>query len=479
MNLFYIVIVPLLSIPIVYFLGMRLCQRLGYVAAIVPFLGFLQIVACYPSLLNGEKIVSELGWVNYLGLDINFNLSVDGISLIYGLAISSVSGAVCIYSAKYMDHRISEMGLEGMERKKAFSRFYTAYLIFYLGMIGTVISTNVVQFYIFYELILISTWLLIHSFGYGEKEKIALTYFIWTHLSGLLVLLGFAYHYLMSGSIEITSYQQYSLASILLLVGFSIKMAAFGLHTWLPLAHGEAPTPISALLSPVTIGIGAYGLIRMAYPAVVEFSEWLMLWALVTIVFGGLMAISEDDIKRLLAYSSISHMGYMMLGVASLTYLGTAGVVYHYLTHAFLKAVLFMAAGALMMQLSGVRKISLMGGLASKTPIIALFFSSGFLGLAGFPPFSGFNSKLIILAGAFAGGNDIYSACLAAGAAFSSFLTITYGAEAIRKSMFGQAKDSLQVKGLDVTMVLPIIFMLALAIFFFFVPWLVILPLEA
>ncbi|MDI9643619.1 MAG: proton-conducting transporter membrane subunit [Candidatus Verstraetearchaeota archaeon] len=417
--------------------------------------------------------------MSYLGLDLNFNLSIDGISLIYSIAIASVSAAVCVYSVDYMDHRVHEMGLEGEDRKKAFSRFYSAYLLFYLGMIGTVISTNIVQFYLFYELILISTWLLIHIFGYGEKEKIALTYFIWTHLSGLLVLIGFAFHYMATGSIAMVSFNQYSIGSLLLLIGFSIKMAAFGLHTWLPLAHGEAPTPISALLSPVTIGIGAYGIIRMALPAVVEFSNWVLLWALVTIVFGGLMALSEDDIKRLLAYSSISHMGYMMLGIASLTYIGISGVVYHYLTHAFLKAVLFMGAGAIMMQLGGIRKISLMGGLASKTPIVALFLASGFLGLAGFPPFPGFNSKLIILAGAFSGANGFASLCIVAGAAFSSILTIAYGAEALRRSMFGEIKEGLEVKRLSNTMVLPMVFMLLLAILFFFMPWLVILPLEA
>lgn len=477
MNLFYLVLIPLLSIPIIYFAGSRLNGRVGYAAAIAPLAGAAQTVLLYPSLLSGESVLSEIGWIKYLGLDINFNLLVDGISLIYAFSISSVSAAVCLYSVKYMDHRISELGLEGEDRKRAFSRFYAVYLVFYLGMIGTVISTNVIQFYIFYELILISTWLLIHMFGYGDKERIALVYFIWTHISGMLVLIGFIYRFMESGSISIASYQDLSVASYLLLLGFCVKMAAFGLHTWLPLAHGEAPTPISALLSPVTIGIGAYGILRMALPAVADLSLWIALWALVTIVYGGLVALTEDDIKRLLAYSSISHMGYMLLGIASITYVGSVGVVYHYLTHAFLKAVLFMTAGVLMMQLNGVRRVSMMGGLASKTPVAAFFLASGFLGLAGFPPFSGFNSKLIIFTGAFLGAGDPAHLAIVAGAAFSSILTVAYGAEAIRKSMFGPAMDGLKVEKAEMSMLIPIAAMLILSLAFFFLPWLVWVPL--
>ncbi|MEN3053474.1 MAG: proton-conducting transporter membrane subunit [Candidatus Methanosuratincola petrocarbonis] len=477
MNLFYLVLIPLLSIPIIYFAGSRLNGRVGYAAAIAPLAGAAQTVLLYPSLLSGESVLSEIGWIKYLGLDINFNLLVDGISLIYAFSISSVSAAVCLYSVKYMDHRISELGLEGEDRKRAFSRFYAVYLVFYLGMIGTVISTNVIQFYIFYELILISTWLLIHMFGYGDKERIALVYFIWTHISGMLVLIGFIYRFMESGSISIASYQDLSVASYLLLLGFCVKMAAFGLHTWLPLAHGEAPTPISALLSPVTIGIGAYGILRMALPAVADLSLWIALWALVTIVYGGLVALTEDDIKRLLAYSSISHMGYMLLGIASITYVGSFGVVYHYLTHAFLKAVLFMTAGVLMMQLNGVRRISMMGGLAAKTPAAAFFLASGFLGLAGFPPFSGFNSKLIIFTGAFLGAGDPAYLAIVAGAAFSSILTVAYGAEAIRKSMFGAARKDLNLEKAEVSMLFPIAAMLILSLVFFFLPWLVLVPL--
>jgi len=477
MTLVCFVLIPLLLLPVIYFAGPRLKEKVGYAAAIAPLAGFAQTISLYPLLLNGERAFTEIGWANYLGLDMNFNLSVDGISLIYVLSISSVSAAVCLYSVKYMDHRISEMGIEGKERGRAFSRFYAVYLAFYLGMVGAVISTNVIQFYIFYELILISTWLLIHMFGYGDKERVALVYFIWTHISGMLVLIGFVLHYMESGCISIASYQDLSGASYLLLVGFCVKMAVFGLHTWLPLAHGEAPTPISALLSPVTIGIGAYGILRMALPAVANLSLWIAIWAMVTIIYGGIVALGEDDIKRLLAYSSISHMGYMLLGIASITYVGSVGVVYHYLTHAFLKAVLFMTAGVLMMQLHGIRRISMMGGLAAKTPVAAFFLASGFLGLAGFPPFSGFNSKLMIFTGAFLGAGDQTYLVIVAGAAFSSILTVAYGAEAIRKSMFGPAKEGLNLEKAEVSMLIPIAAMLILSLAFFFLPWLVLVPL--
>jgi NADH-quinone oxidoreductase subunit M len=478
MLLLLLVFTPLVAIPAVYFGAMRLGAKIGYISALAPLLGLVTVLACYPTLLSGEAVAFEAAWVNYPGINISFNLSLDGLSLLYAFAITSVSLSVCVYSVKYMAHRIAEMGLDGHASRRAYSRFYALFISFYLGMIGTVVSTNVIQFYIFYETILISTWLLIHMFGYGEREKIALTYFIWTHLSGLLILLGFAVHFMDTGLLDIASYQAAATAPYLLLAGFSIKMAVFGMHTWLPLAHGEAPTPISALLSPITIGIGAYGILRLASPAVEALSPLLMLWAMVTILYGGLVALHEDDIKRLLAYSSISHMGYMLLGIASLTTVGMVGVSYHYLSHAFLKAILFMTAGVLMMQLNGTRSISKMGGLASKTPLAALFLASGFLGLAGFPPFSGFNSKLIIFTGAFLGGSDSNAIWLVVGAAFFSFLTLAYGINALRKIMFGPPKDGLELKHPEKTMVLAMAILLLLAIIFFLAPWLVIIPME-
>lgn len=475
MSIILAVLLQLALAPAVYFFGVRQGRRAGYFSSLLIALGLGLIVSYYPTVISEGYVESKMTWGLLGAFPLDLSFRVDGFSITYAFCIAAVSLAVCLYSVHYMEHRFEEMELEGAERQRANAQFYLLYLLFYSGMMGTVVSTNVIQFYIFYEFILISTWLLIHSFGYGDRVRIALTYFIWTHISGMLILVGFVVHYLGTGSIALDSYGVLTAAMPFLLFGFAIKMAVFGLHTWLPLAHGEAPTPISALLSPVTIGIGTYGIVRFAMPLIPEISVWLTLWALATIVYGGLVALSEDDIKRLLAYSSISHMGYMLLGIASFTWIGLAGVSFHYASHAFLKGVLFMTAGLLMMQFHGNRKISAMGGLASKVPIVALFIASGFLGLAGLPPFAGFNSKLLIFAGAY-GADNWLSLVFVIGATVSSFLTLAYGALVFKRSMLGEVRSGDPTE-VDPIMIISTTFLLVLSIVFFLLPSIVLLPL--
>lgn len=475
MSVFLVVLLPLILAPLIYYSGIRQGGRAGHYSSLLIASGLGLIISYFPQVVSEGHVEWKMVWGVLAGFPLDMSLRVDGFSIVYAFCIAAVSLAVCLYSVSYMQHRFEEMGMAGGEGRRASAQYYLLYLLFYSGMMGTVVSTNVIQFYIFYEFILISTWLLIQSFGYGDRVRIALNYFIWTHISGILILVGFIAHYMGTGSIALDSYGVLTSAMPFLLLGFAIKMAVFGLHTWLPLAHGEAPTPISALLSPVTIGIGAYGIIRFAMPLITEVSVWLTLWSLVTIAYGGLLAFSEDDIKRLLAYSSISHMGYMLLGIASVTWIGLAGVSFHYASHAFLKGVLFMTAGLIMMQFRGNRKISLMGGLASKVPMAALFIASGFLGLAGMPPFSGFNSKLMILAGAY--GTDNWLALVfVIGATLSSFLTLAYGALVFKRSMMGEEKGESPERA-DPIMLISIAFLLALSIVFFLVPSLVLLPL--
>jgi NADH-quinone oxidoreductase subunit M len=476
MTLLLLVLVPLLAAPVVYLVGRLQGKIAGYLSTLTTLSGLILVAYCYSQVTPGNAIVEPLVWTYAAGTEINFNLTMDGLSLIYAFSIVGVASAVSLYAIPYMEHRFHELGITGKEINSAYGKFYLLYLLFYLGMVGTILSTNVVQFYIFYEMILLSAWLLIHSFGYGEREKIALTYFIWIQISGLVVLIGFIVHYAITGSIDVLSYGIYTAAMPLLFLGFAIKMGIFGVHLWLPPAHGEAPTPVSALLSPIAIGIGAYAMIRFAFPLIQQLSHWILLWAMVTILYGGLVALSEDDIKRLMAYSSISHMGYILLGIASTTWIGLTGVAYYYLSHAFLKGVLFMTAGLLMMQLNGKRRISQMGGLAAKTPIAALFLASGFLGLAGMPPFAGFNAKLLILTGAFLNSNDYTSLTIVIGAALASFLTLAYGALTFKRVMLGEFEAGTEINKPDPLMVISIAFLLLLSVIFFFVPWSVIQP---
>ncbi len=236
MNLLFLIAFPFLMIPVIYFAGVVYGRKVGYFVSFVILSNLLTLILYYPVVMQKGQIIEPHLWTSVLGQDVNFNLMLDGLSLVYAFSIAAVSAAVALYSMPYMAHRFHEMGVRGPEEmNRSFAQFYLLYTFFYLGMLGVVLSTNVVQFYIFYEMILIPTWLLIHLFGYGDRERIALTYFIWTHISGLLVLFGFIIHYLDTGSIELSSYTILTQAMPFLLFGFGIKLAAVSYtHLTLP-----------------------------------------------------------------------------------------------------------------------------------------------------------------------------------------------------------------------------------------------------
>lgn len=290
--------------------------------------------------------------------------------------------------------------------------YFALYLAFSMGMMGTVLATNLIEFFVFFELMLIPSFFLIAFYGYGARRRIALMFLFWTHVGAVVLLLGllamgffaggFDYDTVRANVTKIPA-QWMSIIIFSLVVGLGVKLAAFLLHIWLPYAHSEAPTPISALLSPAMIGIGAYGLIRLWLELLTgnytQYSIYINIWGLATMIYGGAMALMQDDIKKVLAYSSISQMGYILFGIGSESILGITGGVLIYVTHGLGKAILFMMAGSIILQ-TGTRSMSKLGGLAGKMPYTAVITMIGALTIIGIPPTSGFMSEWILFAGA-------------------------------------------------------------------------------
>jgi proton-translocating NADH-quinone oxidoreductase chain M len=290
--------------------------------------------------------------------------------------------------------------------------YFALYLAFSMGMMGTVLATNLIEFFVFFELMLIPSFFLIAFYGYGARRRIALMFLFWTHVGAVVLLLGllamgffaggFDYDTIRSNVTKIPA-QWMSIIIFSLVVGLGVKLAAFLLHIWLPYAHSEAPTPISALLSPAMIGIGAYGLIRLWLELLTgnytQYSIYINIWGLATMIYGGAMALMQDDIKKVLAYSSVSQMGYILFGIGSESILGITGGVLIYVTHGLGKAILFMTAGSIILQ-TGTRSMSKLGGLAGKMPYTAVIAMIGALTIIGIPPTSGFMSEWILFAGA-------------------------------------------------------------------------------
>jgi NADH-quinone oxidoreductase subunit M len=289
--------------------------------------------------------------------------------------------------------------------------YFALYLTFSMGMLGTVLATNLIQFYVFFELMLVPSFFLIAFYGYGARRRIALMFFFWTHVGAVVLLLGLLAMGFFAGGFDFDTVranagnipeQWLPLIVFALVIGLGVKLAAFMLHIWLPYAHAEAPTPVSALLSPAMIGIGAYGLLRLWMELLAgsyeQYSLYINMWGLATMIYGGAMALMQDDIKKVLAYSSISQMGYILFGLSSESILGITGGTMMYVSHGLGKAILFMMAGSIILQ-TGTRSMAKLGGLAGKMPYTAVIAMIGALTIIGIPPTSGFMAEWILFSG--------------------------------------------------------------------------------
>jgi proton-translocating NADH-quinone oxidoreductase chain M len=289
--------------------------------------------------------------------------------------------------------------------------YFALYLAFSMGMLGTVLATNLIEFYVFFELMLVPSFFLIAFYGYGARRRIALMFFFWTHVGAVVLLLGLLAMGFFAGGFDYDTVKSnvnkipanwMSIIIFSLVLGLGVKLAAFLLHIWLPYAHAEAPTPVSALLSPAMIGIGAYGLLRLWLELLTgnytQYSIYINIWGLATMIYGGAMALMQDDVKKVLAYSSISQMGYILFGIGSESILGITGGALFYVTHGLGKAILFMMAGSIILQ-TGTRSMSKLGGLAGNMPYTAVISMIGALTIIGIPPTSGFMSEWILFGG--------------------------------------------------------------------------------
>ncbi len=433
---------PLLLSPVVYVIakkrGANSATWLSF--GILAISTMLLFMASF-SLQGGRTAYIESYTWSQFG---NFGLRIDGLSLPFAIIINILCAVLTLYSKPYMLHKIKESFKENFDKGENNSEsglyksntgvnemktltvsgvneeqyinhqmglYFALYLTFSMGMLGTVLATNLIEFYVFFELMLVPSFFLVAFYGYGERKRIALMFFFWTHAGAVIMLLGLLAMGFFAGGFDYDTVRENAskipdqwlvLIVFALVIGLGVKLAAFLLHIWLPYAHSEAPTPVSALLSPAMIGIGAYALIRLWLELLVgsysQYSIYINLWGLATMIYGGAMAMMQDDIKRVLAYSSISQMGYILFGIGSDSTLGITGATLMYVSHGLGKAILFMMAGAIILQ-TGTRSMSKLGGLAGRMPYTAVIAMIGALTIMGIPPTSGFMAEWILFSG--------------------------------------------------------------------------------
>jgi len=450
--------IPLLLAPVAYAIGRKAGAKSATwfsFGALAVSTGLMLIPAI--GVYTGQQTVyvEQYAWGQFG----NFGLRLDGLSLPFALIIYILCTVIALYSRPYMVHKVKEdlpghgnggggaaggggvghgssndpsvhgshaLPSENIESSSQatvldtqqyvnsqVALYFALYLTFSMGMLGTVLATNLIQFYVFFELMLVPSFFLIAFYGYGARRRIALMFFFWTHAGAVVLLLGLLAMGFFAGGFNFDTIrtnasnipaQWLPLIVFALVIGLGVKLAAFMLHIWLPYAHAEAPTPVSALLSPAMIGIGAYGLLRLWMELLAgtgsyeQYSLYINMWGLATMIYGGAMALMQDDIKRVLAYSSISQMGYILFGLSSESILGITGGTMMYITHGLGKAILFMMAGSIILQ-TGTRSMSKLGGLAGKMPYTAVIAMIGALTIIGIPPTSGFMAEWILFNG--------------------------------------------------------------------------------
>jgi len=460
------IILPIISAFFIYTFGKYAEKYVGWIATVAASLSVCMILSMVPDIIKHKPIHDTYAWIHTPSLSLRLGFMVDGLSFCIALVVAVVSALSCLYSIKYMENSRGQVG------------YYANLLLFMTGMIGVILSANLIQFYLFWELMLIPSYFLISSWGVSNKRlTIGFKYFIFTHIGALFMLMGILSIYVFTGTFDFAELPQvpFDIPStsiltvfVLLLIGFCVKMAIFPVHTWLPDAHTEAPTPISIMLSGVMIKCGAYAFARILLSGfgktvfqVSQVSNTLAILGVITMIYGGLMALAQTDIKRLLAYSSISQMGYIFFGLGVYSTMGANGAIFHVVNHAICKSLLFMCAGAIIHQ-TGIRDIRKLGGLANKMPVVCVAALIGALSLAGTPPLNGFWSEWMIFSGGIFSGKILITTV----AVVSTAITAGYYLWFLWRVFFGTTPEKLEIIMREPSwlMRIPIIILTVLAV---------------
>jgi NADH-quinone oxidoreductase subunit M len=440
MILMLTLLLPLIGAAIIYFTELSK-KGVALVACGSVILAMVSAAICAPTVLDYGRVYEEYAWIPELGF--NFDLMADGLSLAMVFAILIISSASLWFSYSY------EKELRG---------FSIGVLLFISAMIGVVLSTNMFQFYFFWEAMIIPAYFIISGFGEGKYKGItAMKFFVFMHIGALLVLFSFVWIYSVKGTADFIHLDMEGVPAavpILIFVGFCIKMGIFPFHNWLPDAHSEAPAPFSALLSGMMVGLGGYAIIRILMLTLTLPPVGIVItMALFTMLYGGIMAVAQTDIKRLLAYSTISQMGYVLLGIAVLSPIGAAMQIF---AHSLFKSLLFLTAGAIVYSI-GTRDMKKLGGLNSKLPKLFAPALIGVLALIGLPPMVPFVSEVMIFESI---GLQTFALLFAISA---GVVTAGYGLIFLQKIFFGKP---VKVKELPSHLWLPLV-VLALALILF------------
>ena len=427
----WIIFTPILGALLMAVLKGKVARLAAISVCAISFLQSILLITGFDRANRGFQFVDTLSWIPSLG--VNYSVGVDGLSLWFILLTTFLTLLVVIHSSSVT---------------KSINGYLASMLLLETGMLGTFLALDGLTFYVFWELMLVPMYFLIGVWGGGRRIYAALKFVLYTAFGSLLMLVAILYlayqcqvqlgelsFYLgdwekldFPFTREIWLFAAFALA-------FSIKVPVFPLHTWLPDAHVEAPTGGSVILAGVLLKMGLYGLIRFCIPifpeATIAAAPLFAVLGVVGIIYGALVAWVQTDMKKLVAYSSVSHLGFCVLGFASMNLSGIQGSVLQMINHGISTSALFFLVGVLY-ERKHTREISAYGGLAKKLPIFAAVFLVFTLSSIGLPLTNGFVGEFLILLGAFSF-NKIFGALAVTGVIFGAI----YMLQLYREVVFG------------------------------------------
>jgi NADH-quinone oxidoreductase subunit M len=452
----FVVFTPLIGALIVAFAPSRYARSLALAASLVAWvLSLLLVIGFDPNAPAARpfQLVETQSWIPLFG--IQYKVGIDGLSLILVVLTTTLTWISILASFAPIKDRIKE--------------YMVSFLILEVGMIGVFVALDTFLFYIFWEIVLVPMYLIIGIWGGVDRIYATIKFVLYTLVGSLLMLVAilataFAYqsqnHGSWTGAFDFELLHKATFdpnlqlfAFLAFFLAFAIKVPMFPFHTWLPDAHVQAPTAGSVILAAVMLKLGAYGFIRFALPlfpaAAHTFGPAIIVLSLIAIIYGAIVALVQPDLKKLVAYSSVSHMGFVTLGIFVFNEQGMDGAILQMVNHGLITGALFLLVGVIY-ERTHDRTIAKMGGVAAAMPLYAVALGFFVFASGGLPGLSGFVGEFLVLVGAFE-----YAPAVAAVATFCMILAAGYLLWMFQRVAFGEVSEFLKSLGHHLTDMTP------------------------
>ncbi|MEQ1753112.1 MAG: NADH-quinone oxidoreductase subunit M [Micropepsaceae bacterium] len=440
--------------------GDMLARQISLFATGVTFIVSLVLWTQFDPAVPGFQFEEKYAW---LGGNITYHLGVDGISLPFVILTAFLMPLCILASWTSIETRVKE--------------YMVAFLVLETLMIGVFTSLDLVLFYLFFEGGLIPMFLIIGVWGGARRVYASFKFFLYTLLGSVLMLIAVMAMYVTAGTSDIPALMAYHFPKdmqnwlwLAFFASFAVKMPMWPVHTWLPDAHVEAPTAGSVILAGILLKMGGYGFIRFSLPmfpdASVYFANFVFVLSVIAIIYTSLVALMQEDIKKLIAYSSVAHMGFVTMGLFALNRQGVDGAVVQMISHGFVSAALFLCVGVVYDRMH-TREIKAYGGLVNRMPLYATIFMVFTMANVGLPGTSGFVGEFLTLVGAFKANTTV-----AMFATLGVILSACYALWLYRRVVFGvlEKKSLMEIEDLnsrEIFILAPLVFA---TLFFGFYP---------